>query len=84
MMTSLLVFFANMVADILAVLWVIEVSERRALRSGLVSISIIGLSCLSIIYIVSNPWLVPVAMAGAFVGTYFTILFHKIFHEKND
>ena len=72
-MTSLLVFVANIIADVLAVLWVKQVEKRHRIRAGLVSVAIVCLSYLSIIYIVSDPWFLIPTAAGAFVGTFFTV-----------
>lgn len=68
-----ILYFSNVLNDILAVMFVQEVTKGNAIRAGLVSVAIVCLSFLSIIYIVSDPiYLIPTA-AGAFTGTVFTV-----------
>lgn len=72
-MMSLLVFVANIATDILAVLFIKEVTAKHRIRAGLVSMLIVALSYFSIIYIVADGWYIIPAMLGAGVGCYFTV-----------
>ncbi|MBE3144459.1 MAG: hypothetical protein IMZ61_11130 [Planctomycetes bacterium] len=72
-MTSLLVFAANVLTDVLAVLFIKCVTSGHRIRAGLVSISIVVLSYFSIIYIVADAWFIIPAAMGAFVGCWLTV-----------
>lgn len=72
-MMSLLVFAMNVATDILAVLFIKEVTAKHRIRAGLVSMLIVALSYCSIIFIVANEFYIFPAMLGAGVGCYFTV-----------
>jgi hypothetical protein len=72
-MTSLLIFGANVLTDILAVLFIQEVTKGHRTRAALVSMAIVALSYFSIIYIVADGWFALPAILGAGLGTFWTV-----------
>jgi hypothetical protein len=72
-MMTLAVFVANIATDILAVLFIREVTAHHRIRAALVSMLIVALSYFSIIYIVANVYYMIPAMLGAGVGCYITV-----------
>ena len=70
---TLAVFVANIVTDILAVLFIQEVTKCHRIRAGLVSMAIVALSYFSIIFIVADGFYIFPAVLGAGVGTFFTV-----------
>jgi predicted branched-subunit amino acid permease len=71
--TSLLIFGANVLTDVLAVLFIQSVTKCHRLRAGIVSVAIVALSYYSIYYVVQDIWYIIPTMAGCFVGTVITV-----------
>jgi hypothetical protein len=73
MLTSLLVFAANALCDVLACLYIQFVTAKKRIAATLVSMAIVALSYFTILFIVADPWYALPAILGAAFGTYFTI-----------
>jgi hypothetical protein len=72
-MSYLIVFIANIATDVLAVMFIQEVTKKNRVKAGLVSVAIVTLYAISVIYIVSSHWYIVPTAAGAFVGTFMTV-----------
>lgn len=72
-MTFILVFLATAIADVFWTRYMRTVTAKKALAAALWSAGIIGLSAFTVVSYTSNHWLLVPAMAGAFVGTFFTV-----------
>jgi hypothetical protein len=72
-MTHLTLFLVNVIIDVLAVLFVQNVTAGRRFRAGLVSVMIVILSYYSVICIVQDTLCIIPTALGAFVGTVITV-----------
>jgi len=72
-MTSLLVFAFNVISDVLWVLFIRHVNAGHRVRASLLSVGIVGLGYCSVLFIVSETYLILPALIGCFVGTFFTV-----------
>lgn len=72
-MIFVLVFLATAVADVFWTRYMQTVTAKEPTAAGLWSAGIIGLSAFTVVSYTSNHWLFVPAMAGAFVGTFFTV-----------
>ena len=73
MVTSLLLFAANVLMDKLAVRFIQAVGDGHRFKAALVSMLIVALSYYSVTYIVADGWYVLPAVLGAGVGTFWTV-----------
>jgi hypothetical protein len=75
--TAAIIFATYVVVDVLYAWYVICVERRRALAAASISSVLYSLLAFGVITYSQNPlYLVPLA-AGAFTGTYFTVLMHS-------
>jgi hypothetical protein len=71
----LLVFFANVVNDILIAFYIRRTAEGKAIQASILSGIIMMIVAISVVHYVENHWyLIPVAL-GCFIGTYIAIKF---------
>lgn len=77
MLNALFVFTASLVLDILWVLWVKKIGDKKAVASAFYSFATVMLSGYIIVEYVGNTWLLISAALGSFVGTYLTVRFVK-------
>ena len=75
--TAFVVFWTYVVIDVLYALYVIHVGKRNAFLSASLTAAMYGLLAFGVLSYSKNvAYLVPLVL-GAFVGTYFTVLFSK-------
>lgn len=77
MIQAITVFFALLLLDLVWAKYTIAVTDKAALRAGVLSSAIIILSGTAAIGYVNNHWMLIPAMAGAFCGTYIGVKFDK-------
>lgn len=67
----LLIFFANVIIDVFAVKFVLQVVDINPLRAGLMSVGITLINSLSLIFIIEySHWYIFPTILGAFCGTF--------------
>lgn len=71
------VFFAMTVTDFVWTDWAKSVSEKKALRAGLMSIGTVLCGAFVVTAYVSDPTYVVSAALGAFFGTWLSVKFRK-------
>lgn len=77
-LTAAIIFGTYVVVDILYAAYIICVERRQPLRAAAISAVLYSLLAYGVITYSANPlYLVPLA-AGAFVGTYLTVRFHRV------
>jgi hypothetical protein len=76
-MKFMLVFLGVLLADVAWTLYFIETGKGRAVAAGLWSAAIVGIGAFTTVQYVHDPKLVAAAVAGAFVGTWATVLYKK-------
>jgi len=75
--TAFFIFFTYVLIDVLYALYIIFVEKRQAFYSAVVSSLIYSLGALGILSFSKNLlYIIPLA-AGAFLGTYVTVLIKK-------
>lgn len=76
-LTAAVIFVTYVAVDILYAWYIICVERRRPMRAATISAVLYSLLAFGVITYSKNPlYLVPLA-AGAFVGTYITVAWHK-------
>ena len=70
---GLLVFVLTVVADFLWAIYIRRTGRGRALQSAVTSAGLWLLAAFVIINYMENKWFLAPGVAGAFVGTYFTV-----------
>lgn len=65
------------IVDALYVAWMWAAEESRPVLGGLTSMLIWGLTLWGVVEVSDNHWNIPVILAGAFYGSFVTILWKK-------
>jgi hypothetical protein len=73
-LTAAMVFATYVVVDVLYAAYIIAVGERRAVRAAALSAVIYALLAYGIVTYSRNIWYLAPLAAGAFIGTYLTVM----------
>jgi hypothetical protein len=79
---SVFIFVAMAISDFLWAQYIIATTNQRSLKASIWSASIALVNGAVILTYVKSPWLILVAAAGAFVGTFLSI--KRAQHQTNN
>lgn len=71
------VFLSTALADMAWTRYFLETENRNAVKAAFWSAMIVALGAFTTIQFVHNVWMLTASLAGAYVGTFYTVKFAK-------